>query len=91
GITVSLKLLEGERKIRIEIQDTGDGMTQEEIGKLFESFSRGTAGQRIWTEGAGLGLYIARKFIEMQKGRVWAESAGKERGSTFVVELPAGV
>lgn len=88
GIAVYFKLEEAERKIRIEIKDTGEGMTQEEMGKLFESFSRGTAGQRIWTEGAGLGLYIAKKFIEMHKGRVWAESGGKGKGSEFVIELP---
>ncbi|TSC55679.1 MAG: histidine kinase [Parcubacteria group bacterium Greene0714_21] len=72
----------------ISVQDTGEGMTQEEIGKLFQTFSRGGAGMRFSTEGAGLGLYIAKKFLEMHKGRIWAESQGKGQGSTFFVELP---
>jgi len=72
----------------ISVQDTGEGMTQEEMGKLFQTFSRGGAGMRFSTEGAGLGLYIAKKFVEMHKGRIWVESEGKGKGSTFFVELP---
>lgn len=73
---------------KIEINDTGEGMSQNEISKLFETFSRGVAGNRHWGEGAGLGLYIARKFVEMHSGRIWAESEGKGKGSTFYIELP---
>jgi signal transduction histidine kinase len=72
----------------ISVKDTGEGMTQEEMGKLFQTFSRGGAGMRFSTEGAGLGLYIAKKFVEMHKGRIWVESQGKGQGSTFFVELP---
>ncbi|KPJ56530.1 hypothetical protein AMJ49_04615, partial [Parcubacteria bacterium DG_74_2] len=75
-------------KIQIQISDTGEGMSKQELEKIFESFSRGVAGNRFWTEGAGLGLYIARKFVEMHKGKIWAESAGKSKGSQFYVELP---
>jgi len=63
-------------------------MSKQELEKIFESFSRGVAGNRFWTEGAGLGLYIARKFVEMHKGKIWAKSAGKSKGSQFYVELP---
>lgn len=55
---------------------------------MFESFSRGKAGAKHWTAGTGLGLYIARKFTELHGGRVWAESEGEGRGSTFYIELP---
>jgi signal transduction histidine kinase len=72
----------------IEVKDTGDGMTQEEINHLFESFSRGGAGTRMSTEGAGLGLYIAKQFMKLHKGKIWAESQGRGEGSTFFVELP---
>jgi len=86
GITVTCRT--EKAKYRIEITDTGEGMTKEEISKLFESFSRGKAGPRFWTEGAGLGLYIAKKFVEMHQGKIWVESAGKNKGSTFYIELP---
>jgi signal transduction histidine kinase len=72
----------------ISVKDTGEGMTQEEMGKLFQTFSRGGAGMKFSTEGAGLGLYIAKKFVEMHKGKIWVESQGKGQGSTFFVELP---
>lgn len=74
--------------VQIQIQDTGEGMEQEEIEGLFESFRRGKAGQQIWTEGAGLGLYIAKRFLELQSGTISATSQGKGKGSTFIIELP---
>ena len=93
GITVateqkksSVKFPQGS--ILTVIKDTGEGMTEEEIEKMFESFSRGKAGAKHWTAGTGLGLYIARKFTEIHGGRVWAESPGEGKGSTFYVELP---
>ncbi len=86
GITIESKT--NKTKITIIISDTGEGMTGEETDQLFESFSRGKAGNRMWTEGAGLGLYIAKKFTQMHKGKIWAESKGKEKGSIFYVELP---
>jgi signal transduction histidine kinase len=86
GVTVKLQIANG--KLQIVVSDTGEGLTKEEKEKLFERFSRGTAGTKFWTEGAGLGLYIARKFMEMHNGKIWAESEGRGKGSTFYVELP---
>ena len=86
GITIKTKIQ--NTKYQIQISDTGEGMTKEEISHLFKSFSRGKAGTRFWTEGAGLGLYVAKKFIEMHNGSIWAESKGKGKGSTFYIELP---
>lgn len=75
-------------KALIEVSDTGEGMNKEEIAKLFKSFSRGSAGNELSVNGAGLGLHIARRFVEIQGGRIWAESAGKGKGSTLFIELP---
>jgi signal transduction histidine kinase len=86
GVTVRLQI--GNGRLQIVVSDTGEGLTKEEKEKLFERFSRGTAGTKFWTEGAGLGLYIARRFVEMHKGKIWAESEGRGKGSTFYVELP---
>jgi len=73
--------------LRIVISDTGSGMTKEEVSKIFQSFSRAAAGTKLYTEGAGLGLYIARRFVELHGGRIWAESKGRGKGSTFYIEL----
>jgi len=75
-------------KVRVTISDTGEGMTKEELSKMFQSFSRGMAGTKLYTQGAGLGLYVARKYMEMHKGKIWAESEGKGKGSTFYIEIP---
>ncbi|MFA6336579.1 MAG: ATP-binding protein [Candidatus Paceibacterota bacterium] len=86
GITVSSKTTNS--KIIITISDTGVGMSRQEISALFESFSRGKAGNELNTQGSGLGLYIAKKFVEMHNGRIWAESEGKDKGSFFHIEIP---
>jgi len=86
GVTIKCKMQNA--KCKIEVSDTGEGMTKEELSKLFESFSRGVAGTRLYTEGVGLGLYIARKLIEMHDGKIWAESQGPGKGSVFYIELP---
>jgi len=86
GVTISYKQENG--LCRIEIKDTGEGMTRAEISNSFKTFSRGVAGKKTWTEGAGLGLYIAKNFTEMHNGRIWIESTEKKKGSTFYIELP---
>lgn len=85
---VAIKVESENSKVKIIVRDTGEGMTKEELVKIFESFSRGAAGTKFYTEGVGLGLYIAKKLVEMHKGKIWAESAGPGKGSTFYIELP---
>jgi len=86
--SITLKAEQTPQKTHITVTDTGEGMTPEEIQGLFKSFSRGSAGAKLSTDGAGLGLYIAKRFIQMHKGKIWAESKGKGKGSTFHIELP---
>jgi signal transduction histidine kinase len=85
GITIKIK--NQKTKIKIIITDTGEGMTKKELSKMFKSFSRGAAGTRLFIEGIGLGLYIAKCFIEMHQGKIWAQSRGRGKGSTFYIEL----
>ncbi|KKT26211.1 MAG: hypothetical protein UW11_C0019G0022 [Parcubacteria group bacterium GW2011_GWA2_43_9b] len=70
------------------VKDTGMGMHLGESEHLFEKFVRGSEASRYHTEGAGVGLYVAKKIIEEHKGEVWAESPGDGLGSTFFVRLP---
>lgn len=85
-ITIKLQMVNG--KLQISIKDTGEGLTKEEQKEIFTGFVRGSAGLSYFIEGAGLGLYVAKKFIELHGGKIWAESEGKDKGSTFYVELP---
>jgi len=86
GVEIKLKI--ENSKLKIIVSDTGVGMSKEEIENLFEIMARGRAGLQYWMQGVGLGLYTAKKFIEMHGGRIWAESPGKDKGSTFYIELP---
>jgi signal transduction histidine kinase len=87
-IIVRLKRIKEKNVDQISIKDEGEGMTKKELEKIFKRFSRGIAGMKFWTEGAGLGLFISKSFVEMHDGRIWAESEGKGKGSTFYIELP---
>lgn len=87
GVTIKLSV-EGN-KFKITIKDTGVGITKEDLGNLFNRvFERGQNAQKINGTGRGIGLYIASHIIKSHNGKVWAESEGKEKGSTFYIELP---
>jgi signal transduction histidine kinase len=86
GVTVSVS--EMSSFVRIEIKDTGVGIEKEELEKIFLSFSRGKRGVEIYAQGTGLGLYVARSFIEMHKGKITAFSEGKDKGSVFYIDIP---
>jgi len=75
-------------KILITVRDTGVGIEPTMIPRLFQKFSRAETIARLHTEGSGLGLYVAKMIIEDHGGRIWAESEGIGRGSTFFIELP---
>lgn len=86
SVTVSV-LKNGDDKITVKIADTGQGIPADVIPKLFKKFSRADAAQANLL-GTGLGLYLAKIFIDAHHGRIWVESEGKGKGSQFYVELP---
>lgn len=90
GVTVTLKKDREKGLIRITIRDTGMGLSQEDVQNLFHKFIRGARSQKQWSEGSGLGLYVAKKMLESHKGgKLWVDSEGVGKGSTFVLELLA--
>lgn len=86
--SVSVKATSFEGKARITVSDTGVGLAKEDIGDLFNKFIRARGANKINTSGTGLGLYVAKQMIEAHKGKIWAESDGKGKGSRFIFELP---
>ena len=74
-------------KWRISITDTGPGISQENLARLFVPFERLNADQPN-IEGTGLGLVLAKRLVEMMQGELGVESL-VGRGSTFWVELPS--
>ncbi len=77
-------------KLLTRISDTGIGMTADELAGIFQAFAQGehaaTNGHRFG--GLGLGLSISQKLTELHSGRIVASSQGRDKGSTFTVELP---
>lgn len=86
--SVTVTLREGAKNtVRIEVTDTGRGISPDLLGRLFQQFSRDQSIARE-VAGTGLGLYIAKQMVLAHKGAIWAESKGPGTGSTFIVELP---
>ena len=76
-----------EREISFAVSDTGIGMTDEQLGRLFEAFSQAEASTRARYGGTGLGLAISRHFCRLMGGDLTVESVYGQ-GSTFTVRLP---
>jgi len=76
-----------EDKVAIIVSDTGYGMKRELLPKLFSQFTRGR-GDTKYIRGTGLGLYIAKQFVNAHKGEIFADSPGEGKGSTFKVVIP---
>lgn len=74
--------------LRIEVQDEGPGISEEDMKKLFGKFARLSAQPTGGEHSTGLGLSIVKRMVEAMNGKVWCESElGK--GATFIVELPS--
>jgi two-component system phosphate regulon sensor histidine kinase PhoR len=84
-ISVSAESVEGE--VRITVSDSGVGIHQEELGRIFERFYRTEVARSLEAGGTGLGLAIAKHLMEVQHGRIEVQSAVGQ-GSSFSVYLP---
>ncbi|MDR0491259.1 MAG: response regulator [Oscillospiraceae bacterium] len=71
----------------IRIRDTGQGMTEEQIGKLFDEYARFNIETNRSTEGTGLGMSITQNLLRLMNGKIYVESE-PGKGSIFTVHLP---
>jgi len=81
---------DGREWVTLAVTDTGIGLTQEQMGKLFQDFVQADATTTRKYGGTGLGLAISRRFCQMMGGDVTVTSA-PGRGSTFTIRMPADV
>jgi signal transduction histidine kinase len=72
--------------LQISVSDTGIGIATEQQQAIFDAFQQGDGGRDSAREGTGLGLSLARRFVEMHNGRIWVESKLSE-GSTFIFTM----
>ena len=80
----------GGGSLAFAFSDTGIGMTEEQLGRLFEAFSQAKASTRSKYGGTGLGLAISRHFCRLMGGDLTVESE-PGHGSTFTVRLPSAM
>jgi hemerythrin-like metal-binding protein/PAS domain S-box-containing protein len=72
----------------VAVSDSGIGIGPEDRARLFQPFLQLDSSSTRKQEGTGLGLALARRFVELHGGRIWVESEGEGRGSTFSFAIP---
>jgi PAS domain S-box-containing protein len=90
GGTVTITAKKEGDMVKISVSDTGIGIKEENVGKLFHKFEQLESGISQKYGGTGLGLAITKQLVELHGGRIWAESIYGE-GSTFMFTLPLEV
>lgn len=87
GVIIKLEIR--NLKFEIVVTDTGIGIKKEDVANLFtKMFERGANAKNI--TGSGVGLYLSYQIIKSHHGKIWADSPGEGKGSTFHIELPLG-
>jgi signal transduction histidine kinase len=89
GGHVRLRLHGDGDNVRLEVQDSGIGIPESELARIFDRFYRGTEARSMHSEGVGLGLAIVKYVVEGHGGSISA-SASPGGGATFAVVLPRG-
>jgi signal transduction histidine kinase len=84
---VHVSLTSDGREARLRVTDAGIGIDPSELDSIFQPFTRGRDAELHRYPGLGLGLAVSREIVALHGGRMWVESDGPGRGSTFVVEL----
>ena len=74
-------------EIEVRVTDTGIGIEEDQIGKIFNAFEQGQASITRRFGGLGLGLAISKAMVDAHRGKIHVESPGKDKGTTFIVQL----
>ncbi len=82
-------IAEGDNKyVKIEVQDDGQGLNEDDLNKLFIKFAKLSAKPTGKETSNGLGLSITKSFVELHNGTIEAKSEGRNKGASFIVRLP---
>ncbi|MHB1417848.1 MAG: sensor histidine kinase, partial [Chloroflexota bacterium] len=84
---IYVRVEQSNGEAQVSVSDKGIGLPPEQISLLFRPYSR-LYRERRTARGTGLGLFITKGIVEAHGGRIWAESAGPNQGSTFHFTLP---
>jgi signal transduction histidine kinase len=86
--SILINVSQNEQDLIVEFKDQGQGLMPEDIDKLFIKFARLSAIPTGREHSNGLGLSIVKMLVELHNGKVWAESAGKDKGASFFIAIP---
>jgi signal transduction histidine kinase len=81
-------ILAGIGFVEVTVEDTGVGICEEDLERIFDPFEQVDSSFARKFEGTGLGLALTREFVQLHGGRIWAESQGVGKGSTFRFVIP---
>ncbi|MEO0295156.1 MAG: ATP-binding protein, partial [candidate division WOR-3 bacterium] len=84
---INIRAIKKDDRILIEFNDTGEGIDEKHLPRIFERFYVGVKGREKEKSGAGLGLAIVKHIINLHNGKISAESK-KGEGTKFIIELP---
>lgn len=87
GTTITLQTEKTDRGVRLMVADEGPGIAPEDLPHVFEQFYRGDKSRNRALGGSGIGLSLAKSFVEAQGGSIRAENR-KNGGAAFIVEFP---
>jgi len=87
--SITVGLVKKDKKIIFSVKDTGVGITDEDKKNLFTEGGRGKESVKVNVDSTGYGLYSVKLIVDTHGGRVWAESEGPGKGSTFFAEFDA--
>ncbi|WP_431292457.1 GAF domain-containing sensor histidine kinase [Pedobacter sp. P26] len=86
--TIEIICIAEDSNIVFEFKDYGLGMTTDDIAKLFTKFAKLSSVPTAKERSNGIGLYIVKTLVQLHGGKVWANSAGKDLGSSFLFRYP---
>ena len=75
--------------VEFVVADSGVGINPADLERIFEHFEQADGSSRKRFQGTGLGLSLSKKYVELHGGRIWADSEGEGKGSTFSFVLPS--
>ena len=87
-VMIAVRYLAGKQRLEFKISDTGVGIPEENIPKIFEKFRQGERHTGMEHGGVGLGLYIVKKYLDLLGGNIEVQSRVGE-GTTFIFQIPA--
>lgn len=89
GGKVTITLAQNDGMVETKVADSGSGINKQDLPRLFRKF--GIVGdnylQKKNTQGTGLGLYLSKSIIELHGGKIWAQSEGEGKGTSFIFSL----